>query len=243
MVIFKRTIKIFVCVSVCIVIMSLMFICVYEYIDRAAQTSIVSNYSYEIDNLYVDKDCNIENAKKINAIIDKLPFNFVREFRTDWKIVIGSSIPYAFIEHENIPLDYESQGISIDGYTNWQTRIIFIREQSDVNQMFEVFIHEIGHCLDFEYGSVSYSDEFQEVYLLYCDNFVDKDVGVLNQYCTTSRDEFFANCFKEYILSPEHLQSQSPQAYIFIDNFYKDIQKTIFLYDINDIICTLRRLF
>lgn len=241
---FKRVIKIFVGALVYIMIMLLIFICIFEHCDKSTQESIVSNYSHGMDNFYIDDGCNVENIEKINMFVDKLPSNFVTEFRNDWKVLIGSDIPYIFIEHENIPLDYKTHGISIDGYTNWQTRIIFIREQLDVNQMLKVFIHELGHCLDFEYGSISYSNAFQEIYLLHRDNFVEKDDDSLKQYCTISRDEFFATCFKEYILFPEHLQDQSSQAYMFIDNFYKDIQKInlIFLYDFNDIICILRRL-
>lgn len=236
--------KIFVCVLVYIMITLLLFVGIFEYCDKTAQTSIISNYSHAIDNFYINDGLSIESVEKLNVLVDNLPFYFVKEFRNEWKVVIGCEIPHTFLEHENIPLDYQTYGILIDGYTHWQTRIVFIREQADVNQMLNVFAHELGHCFDFEYGSISYSDEFQKIYESHRYNFIEKHGDSPNPYCTRSSDEFFATCFKEYVLFPGHLQNQSLQIYSFIDAFYRDIQniKFIFVYDFYDIICTFRRL-
>ena len=231
----KKLLKILICITVYILIAAVIVISIYERHDVDTQEMMVSEYIHVEDNLYVDEKCDIEKALVMNEFVEELPSSFVTEFRDDWKVIIDDDIP----TH-----DTWDDRLSITGYTYWQARIIVIKDQSDTDELLDVFAHELGHCFDFEYGSVSYSDIFNEYYSLYRDDFTEYDTDTLAAYSTITNYEFFATCFKEYLLYPEHLESEAPKVYIFVDDFYNDAAelKRGYAYDLGAVVNTLRRL-
>jgi hypothetical protein len=231
----KRTLKTLALVTFYILLISIMVVTVYEIHNETAQDKFTSYYTRVLNNIYIDEKADVNDAEILDSFIETLPPIFIKEFRKDWRLVIEDSIP--------IPCDWPDN-IAISGYTDWHTRTIVIKKHANPSDMLDVFAHEIGHCFDFEYGSVSYSSLFREFYELYNKDFDDYYTNSPPGYSTSTPVEFFATCFKEYLLYPEHLNTEAPKAYIFIDSFYKDIQKLkhTYLYDLGTVSNTMRRM-
>jgi hypothetical protein len=189
------------------------------------QDDITDDYTYVMDNFYTDKSSSANDVEKLNDFIETLPPVFIREFRNNWMVIVADYIP--------VPVDLNNSA-AVGGYTSWYSRIIFIKRQMSFADTLDIFVHELGHCFDFEYGSVSYSYLFGDVYDLYKDDFKEKHTISPDGYATSSSVEFFATCFREYMLYPKHLKTVAPEAYNFIDYFYKNIQdiKYIYIYDL-----------
>lgn len=207
-----------------ILIISITIIVIYETPNIYALDDITGNYSCAINNFYVNEDSSVDDAKMLNEFVESLPPVFIREFRNDWRVIIDDCVFY--------PTGFPNNVI-ISGYTDWDSRIIFIRKEANSADTLDTFVHELGHCFDFEYGSVSYSEFFNDVYDFYKDDFTEQYTNSPIGYSTSSAVEFFAACFKEYMLYPEHLKTVAPKAYNFVDNFYENIQtiKYIYIYD------------
>lgn len=177
-----------------------------------------------INNFYINEDSSIDDVKMLDEFVETLPLVFVNEFRNTWRVIVEDYTP-SVIDYNNI---------TIGGYTDWSSRIILVRKQTNPTDTLNIFIHELGHCFDFEYGSVSYSNLFGDIYDLYKDDFSEQYTNSPAGYSTSSVAEFFAACFKEYLLYPEHLEVVAPKAYVFVDDFYDDVQdiKYIYIYDL-----------
>lgn len=218
-----------------VLLISIMIIGIYETPNIFAWDVITDNYTCVINNFYINEESNVDDAKMLNEFVETLPPIFINEFRNNWRVIVEDYIPS--------PIGFPND-VTIGGYTNWNSRSIFIRKQTSSTDTLDTFIHELGHCFDFEYGSVSYSDLFGDIYNLYKDDFNEQYSNSPIGYSTSSAVEFFAACFKEYILCPEHLKTVAPKAYDFIDDFYEDIQniKYIYIYDLGAVANTVLRL-
>lgn len=204
-----------------ILLMSIMIIGIYEMPNIYEWDDITDNYTCTINNFYINDESSIDDAKMLNEFVESLPPIFINEFRSNWRVIIDDYIlsPIGF-----------PNNVIIGGYTDWNSRSIFIRKETSSTDTLDTFVHELGHCFDFEYGSVSYSELFGDIYNFYKDDFIEQYTNSPTGYSTSSAVEFFAVCFKEYLLYPEHLKTAAPKAYSFIDDFYKDIQKIKYLY-------------
>lgn len=231
----KKAITIFLCVVVFILLFSLMVVGIYEIHNKSMQDDLSSYYTCAVNNFYIDESTSISDVETLDSFVETLPSNFIKEFRKDWKVIIEDKIP--------APEEWPDN-VLINGYTDWNSRLVLIRNRSDSSEMLNSFVHELGHCFDLEYGSVSHSYLFSDFYELYKDDFNDYSTSAPPGYSTSSTDEFFATCFKEYLLHPEHLKEVAPKSYIFIDCFYKDVEemKRSFTYDLGTVANTLRRL-
>ena len=189
------------------------------------QDDITDGYTYVMDNFYTDKSYSANDVEKLNDFIETLPPVFIREFRNNWSVIVADCIPVSASSNNST---------AVGGYTSWYYKVIFIKRQTNYTDTLDIFVHELGHCFDFEYGSVSYGYLFGDVYDLYKDDFKEKHTISPDGYATSSSVEFFATCFREYMLYPKYLKNVAPEAYNFIDCFYKDIQdiKYIYVYDL-----------
>ena len=200
-----------------------------------AWDDISDNYTCVANNFYINESSSVDDAEMLNEFVETLPQIFIREFRKNWRVIVGDSIPY--------PITYAND-IIIGGYTDWNCRLVFVKKQLNYVDTLNIFVHEIGHCFDLEYGSISYSNLFGDVYDLYKETFLEQYTTSPDGYPTSSKAEFFATCFKEYMLYPDHLKIVAPKAYNFIDSFYKDIQKIkyVYVYDFGAVANTILRL-
>lgn len=218
-----------------ILLIAVIIIGIYETPNISIWDDITDNYTCTFNNFYINEDSSANDAEMMNEFVETLPPVFIREFRENWRVIIEDYIPST--------IGY-THDVIIGGYTDWNSRIILIRKQTNHTDTLDIFIHELGHCFDLEYGSVSYSDLFGNIYDLYKDDFSEQYTNSSAGYSTSSATEFFATCFKEYLLYPNHLKTVAPKAYNFVDNFYKDIQKIkyVYIYDLGAVANTVLRL-
>lgn len=218
-------------------IISFAFYCTYSYsrINKKTHAAVLADYSLITDNVYSDSSITedtmyaFENfiSVLLPAFISQLSTNVVAPFNEDWSVIISAEFP-ATLEKFNsenslkapdqIDLDYV-----ISGYSNWQLRIIYIYLQADPSKMYESFIHELGHCFDYEFGSPSLSGEFLDIYSTYKASSAEKGEDAFSKYAVSTTSEFFASVFTEYFLTPEHLEEIAPDAYHYFDNLYKEV--------------------
>lgn len=215
-----------------ILLISAVIIGMYEMPNILAWGGLTDCYTRVMGNFYVNSAYSVDEAAKLNEFVETLPPVFIREFKNNWRVIV-----------EDYILIPAPGNVVVGGYTDWRSRIIFVKKQTDPADTLDIFVHELGHCFDFEYGSVSFSDEFSDSYNLYKENFKEESSLSPDGYSTSSAVEFFAECFKEYLLCPDHLMNAAPEAYEFIDDFYEDITeiKYIYVYDFGAIANTVRR--
>ena len=98
---------------------------------------------------------------------------------------------------------------SYSGYFSVKAHNIILKKSSG-----DTIYHELGHFVGWLAGNVDTSSEFVAIY--------NKEKSALQsanyQYLTKSSAEFFAESYKDYVLSPQNLQSSRPQTYEFVKN-------------------------
>lgn len=220
-------------ITVRVLLIAAAIVTIYEVPDVFAWDDTINNYIKVNDNFYTDDISNKDTINQLDTFVEELPPIFVKEFKSCWRVII----------EDNDNISYYNGNI-VGGYTDWSSRTIYIQEQADFNDTLEIFAHELGHCLDFEYGSMSYSDWFNEIYETYKDTFSTQYTNSPDGYETSSAEEFFAACFEEYLLYPEHLKETAPKAYKFIDNYYEKLEKLnhIYIYDFGAVANTISRM-
>lgn len=206
-----KTIKnLFLCALALIFIVTALYLIIsYQYngFSKKEQDAILKSYikSECADFIYSDGSKSVdEAAEMINTFVLSLPNNINQEFLSEWKVIMGKSIA-------------SDTASNVAGATSWNTRIIRLNLYDDPEIIHKTFIHEFGHYFDLAHGYISKSAEFQELYIKHNDSFIEKDTFVPAEYSTSTAQEFFASVFKEYYVSPEHLQSIIPEAYEYID--------------------------
>ena len=98
---------------------------------------------------------------------------------------------------------------SYSGYFSVKAHNIILKKSSG-----DTIYHELGHFVGWLAGNVDTSSEFVVIY--------NKEKSALQsanyQYLTKSSAEYFAESYKDYVLSPQNLQSSRPQTYEFVKN-------------------------
>ena len=98
---------------------------------------------------------------------------------------------------------------SYGGYFSVKAHNIILKKSSG-----DTIYHELGHFVGWLAGNVDTSSEFVAIY--------NKEKSALQsanyQYLTKSSAEYFAESYKDYVLSPQNLQSSRPQTYEFVKN-------------------------
>ena len=98
---------------------------------------------------------------------------------------------------------------SYSGYFSVKAHNIILKKSSG-----DTIYHELGHFVGWLAGNVDTSSEFVAIY-----NKEKSSLQSANyQYLTKSSAEYFAESYKDYVLSPQNLQSSRPQTYEFVKN-------------------------
>ena len=126
---------------------------------------------------------------RVRSIAPKANANVLKAFETlEFKIEINPTYSYS-------------------GYFSVKSHNIVLKKSSG-----DVIYHELGHFVGWLAGNVDTSSEFTAIY--------NKEKGALSsanyQYYTKSSAEYFAESYREYILTPQNLKSKRPQTYAFI---------------------------
>lgn len=200
----------------------------YAHHDRETQKACVSECSFTSGNFFFSDPLNRETIDTFSTFISTLPPNVTAALMSDWKVVVSSSVPQPlqkFIDAKISLLPYakKKETFSVFGYSNWNARIIYIKDLPNHGEMLRNFVHELGHYFDYEFGTPSATDEFIRIYSLYKDDFSEMDSSALAGYAISSREEFFATVFKEYLLYPKHLKEEAPEAFDFLNAIYTEV--------------------
>ena len=101
------------------------------------------------------------------------------------------------------------------GHFDARSRSITIQEAD------ETIYHELGHFLAFIAGNADRTSSFQSIYAA-----EKSKVTAFNKaYVTQNASEYFAESYKEYVLSPQSLKSTRPQTYAFVQKAVKAAAK------------------
>ena len=96
---------------------------------------------------------------------------------------------------------------SYSGYFSVKAHNIILKKSSG-----DTIYHELGHFVGWLAGNVDTSSEFTAIY--------NKEKEALDsanyKYLTQNSAEYFAESYKDYVLSPQKLQSSRPQTYEFV---------------------------
>ena len=235
-------------VSMCVLIIMGGLLCTYLYAhhDQPGQSQAISGHTLISENFYTDITPNREGVAQLKGFISSLSPNVSAPFYKEWKVIISSNMPSVLIEAskqlENTTTSADNTlDFSTLGFSDWHLRVIYLRAQPEPEKAFMVFAHELGHYFDYEFGTPSETKEFQEIFLLYKDSFVEADPSSTVGYATSSPSEFFATAFKEYFLFPAHLKSVAPKAYDFISTVYTEVSNNenasiTFKYDLRSVL-------
>lgn len=236
------------------VIAGFVYVYTYGYFNADEQAIILKDYSNIQDNFYLDSntEVNAEAIKQMDDCISSLSPNIAKVFSKDWAFIVTNKIPPKVLKASNKEIYYNpdslNENIVISGVSNWHTRTVFIQSEPNIKKLNTIFIHELGHCFDYEFGSLSSTDEFKNIYSLHKDTYVEQIRYSPEKYASSSESEFFATLFKEYFISPDYLKLQAPEAYDFIDTIYKEVSgnvsaDTTLKYDLQSVIIKFKNEF
>lgn len=93
--------------------------------------------------------------------------------------------------------------VSYSGYFNARNQSIILKKEGDT------IYHEAGHFLAFVAGNVDKGTNFTAIY----NEEKGKYTGTNKNYVIQNASEYFAESFKDYILSPSALQQSRPKTY------------------------------
>lgn len=118
--------------------------------------------------------------------------------------------PVVLNAFENLGFKIEvNPSAGYSGYFSVQAHSITLKKTSG-----ETPYHELGHFVGWLAGNVDTSSEFIGIY--------NNEKGALQsanaKYLTQNSSEYFAESYKEYVLSPQNLQATRPQTYAFVKN-------------------------
>lgn len=149
----------------------------------------------------VDKDASM---KKINTVYEKLPQSSKNFLIGNWTIFVSDKMP--------LPSSHANQD-KIIGATYYSYRVIWMRPDFAV----EDFAHECGHAVDNALGRISEKDEFASIYRSSWSSYVSYREKGINTHSVSSKSEFFATLFSEYICHKDYLKNNLPEAYTYMN--------------------------
>lgn len=111
---------------------------------------------------------------------------------------------------ENLEFKIEiNPTVNYSGYFSVKAHSITLKKNSS-----DTIYHELGHFVGWLAGNVDTSSAFTKIY--------NAEKGALKsanyQYVTQNSSEYFAESYKEYVLSPQNLKATRPQTYEYIAN-------------------------
>ncbi len=153
-----------------------------------------------------------EAAAKNTAVSTAAQNTASDELKTVTDVTVRSMAPKAdanvLTAFENLEFKIEiNPASSYSGYFSVKSHNIILKKSSG-----DTIYHELGHFVGWLAGNVDTSSEFMAIY--------NQEKGALQSanyhYLTQNSAEYFAESYKDYILSPQKLQSARPQTYEFV---------------------------
>lgn len=155
-------------------------------------------------NIYCESSVDQDDAmEKINAVYQKIPQPAKDFLIGNWTIFVSEKMPF--------PSNYTGQS-GVIGIAYYDYRVIWMRPDFSV----EDFAHECGHAVDDALGVISKKDEFASIYRSSWDSYISYGKKEINKHSVSSKAEFFATLFSEYVCHEDYLKSKLPKAYTYM---------------------------
>ena len=130
---------------------------------------------------------------------------------------LAPKIPYilkTFIKEMGYTIIVDPSFHGFEGYTDNKHLKVQLRTKKE-----RVIYHEIGHILGFVTGNADMTNAWKQIY----ENEKNKYKGENKPYAKSDPYEFFAECYKDYILYPTQLKINCPETYKYITQTIKKL--------------------
>ena len=178
------------------------------------QTDIMETYNYVSEDYAAPFEIDDAFFDRMDVVYwNKIPESQKNMFKSDWKIVFDSEQPSYF--NDIIPIETNANSKSeyaVTGMSCARLKMIYL-DYRYAEDLENTYIHEYGHALAYELGSIDNSREWQSIYNKYKDAVSD---DVWNYYLGNS-SEFFAYYYAEYFQNGEELKENLPEIYKYMD--------------------------
>lgn len=173
----------------------------------------------DIDGLFFSSTTVQEDTlTKMQTFVANMPKDVRDALNDDWAIVLMNKTPEKLFHTSFIQInDYDTSGMTIGGYTFTQPRTIYVNVNMDQDIIYRSFVHEIGHMISFEHGSIHGSSDWETIYDKCVANEFDTDA-----YNLSNEVEFFAACFDLYYNEPDKLKKECKEAFDYIESVMKE---------------------
>lgn len=166
--------------------------------------------------VYTTEETTAEVTEQLSLLTKEISLKLAE---SDWKIYVSNEKLYEIAdengEYEGAPVKY------IGGITFKQSKVIFLNEEYVSTSL----LHEIGHAINDEYGFLSDTEEFKNIYESEKENF-DCYVGDGDEeHCIKNTSEYFAEAFHQYLLAADLLKEDCPATYNYIDSFLNNLHQ------------------
>lgn len=185
-------------------------------VDRQSQENAVKNYEVVGENYVAHyKLLNGVDEKVDNVYWNNIPENLKNILQNDWVMIYDEEVPTSMRPSITLGANqYNKTGLVLTGLTYFQKRLLFVNSNLNYEAYQGSYIHEYGHAVSYEYGTLHGSPEWKYLYYKYKNDIPN---GVEEYYISDSA-EFFAWSYSTYFLQPEILESTMPEIYNYMDD-------------------------
>ena len=215
--------KVFLFILTLFIGISVFSVVSYCWLDSEGQNKAISGLNTNDELFYTKSGVNEDIVKKMKTFVENLPDEQKDAVLSRWKIIVTDKIPNVLLHSSVMDInDYDTSEMVVGGYTFTQQRVVFVNSNLDDETIYKSLVHEVGHLLSFEYGSIHGSKKWEKIFE------EDAEKFETDGYNKSNEAEFFASCYEEYFNSLKHLEKNSEKAY----NYMKEMQDEK-LYDNN----------
>lgn len=137
------------------------------------------------------------------------------EFNKDgWQVVLTDKDISK--EYYNGPVKGRLAGLA----DSMEKKLYIHGKKSDIRR---AMLHEFGHYWDYQYGNLSLSSTFKEIYTDEKDSFYEK--WKTDNHATSNSQEYFAEALAQLLLYPEVLEKNCPNTYNYVLNLVPEGKK------------------
>lgn len=109
-----------------------------------------------------------------------------------------------------------------DGSVSYAGYFSALNQSITLQGVDDTVYHELGHFLAWIAGNVDKRSEFATIYK----SEKEKYTGVRKAYVTQNASEYFAESYRDYILSGSNLKKSRPKTYAYVRNAVQTIQNS-----------------
>lgn len=183
--------------------------------NRVLRENATLNGRYN-EYITIDGEAKYADMVNLQKQLDQLPQWVLDTYINEGGIIIVSSYKKAYTEN-GVAVEQDSQEVVGTFSKNAPGLAIWLYNSE--NNIEKATLHEFGHFVDYHFNTVSETDQF-----LIC--FENEKAVFLNldgnTYHISSESEYFAACFKWYLVNPGALKKACPQTYEFFNGLMKN---------------------